>query len=673
MVSILLIDDNPNDRLLAIRELTKAFTDLIIEQVTEPKGLEQAISAGNFDLVVTDYRLRWNDGISVLRAIKERYPDIPVVMFTSSGNEEIAVEGMKAGLEDYVLKSPKHYFRLPVAVRSALEQAQQGQALKEAETRYSNLFDRVPIGLYRITSQGEILEANPALMQLWGYSQQQALLDAKTMDFHMSPETLQQWRELIERDSVVQNFETPLHTLDGKKIWVRHNARAIRDSDGKVLYYEGAIEDVTERKQVEEDRKALLTLEQKARAQAEAASRMKDEFLATLSHELRTPLNAILGWASLLRTRKLNETTIARALETIERNAKAQTQLIEDLLDISRITRGQLRVTLRPVDLILVIDAAIEAVQPTAAAKAIELEKHYGLSGLGEQGQAVVVMGDSNRLQQVIWNLLTNAIKFTPPGGRVEVELSSVSSQLSVASSSKQTTDSRQQATDNYAQIQVKDNGEGISAEFLPHIFDLFRQADSTTTRSQGGLGLGLAIVRQLVEMHGGSVCADSPGIGQGATFTVRLPLLKSEGEKMKDEERFNSSLILRPSSLPLAGLQILLVEDEVDNREMLALSLEQHGAKVVAVSSAAEAKSAIALFEPNIIISDIAMSEEDGYTLMRQMRSQGKQMPAIALTAYARESDCAEAIASGFQRHISKPIDPEELITVVADLVGRG
>ncbi len=335
MVSILLIDDNPDDRLLAIRELNKAFADLLIEQITDAPSYEQILAVGNFDLVVTDYRLRWNDGIAVLRAIKARYPAIPVVMFTNSGNEEVAVEAMKAGLDDYVIKSPKHYFRLPVAVRSALEQAQQRQALKEAETRYSELFDRVPVGLYRITLEGQILEANPALVQLLGYANPQALQDIKNINFHLEAKARQQWRQQMECDDTVQDFEMQLRTLEGKVIWVRHNSRAIRDRNCKILYYEGAIEDITERKQVEEDRKALLAREQAARAQAEAASRMKDEFLATLSHELRTPLNAIQGWANLLRSRKLDEATTARALETIERNAKIQTQMVEDLLDIA--------------------------------------------------------------------------------------------------------------------------------------------------------------------------------------------------------------------------------------------------------------------------------------------------------------------------------------------------
>ena len=675
MIRILLIDDNPDDRLLAIRELSRGFPDLMVEQIAEAKDLDQALSKNYFDLVVTDYRLRWSDGIAVLQAIKARYPDLPVVMFTNSGNEEIAVEGMKAGLDDYVLKSPKHYFRLPIAVRSSLEQARQRQALKEAETRYSSLFDGVPVGLYRITAQGQILDANPALVQLLGYSDRQALLAVKTIDFQVDAEARRQWREQMEREDLVRDFETQVRAKDGRMIWVCHNARAVRDREGKVLYYEGAIEDVTERKQAEEERKALLAREQAARAEAEAANRMKDEFLATLSHELRTPLNALLGWATLLRNRKFNEATTARALETIERNAKAQSQMIEDLLDVSRIISGKLRLQFRPVDLVLVIEAAIDAVRLAADAKDIELKTVYEPSEVRTQGKEALVMGDSNRLQQVVWNLLSNAIKFTPAGGRVEVR-------LSVVSDESQRTPGGTPGTINYAQIQVSDTGQGISADFLPYLFDRFRQADSTITRSHGGLGLGLSIVRQLVELHGGTVCADSPGVGQGATFTVHLPLL----EKVRSEQVRRSQLragfpapsqtgveeLEDSSPITLKGLQVLVVEDEADTREMLMMALEQYGAKVTAVASAAEARSAMALAQPDVLVSDIGMPEEDGYALIRQLREQGKKMPAIALTAYARESDCAEALAAGFQQHVSKPIEPAELAAVVAQLAEK-
>ena len=671
MVHILLIDDTPDDRLLAIRELRRVFPALSVEEITEAQGLERLLSLGNFDLVITDYRLRWSDGIAVLRAVKAKSAEIPVVMFTNSGNEEVAVAAMKAGLDDYVIKSPQHFFRLPLAVRAVLEQAQQRQALKAAETRYSRLFDRVPVGLYQITPQGQILAANPALLQLLGYAEHQALPEVNAVDLHMELKVKRRWQEMMARDRVVRNLETPLQTVDGSTIWVRHNAKAIRNQQGEVLYYEGAVEDITDRKQVEEERKALLAREQAARAQAEAANRMKDEFLATLSHELRTPLNAVLGWANLLRSRQLNPATTARALETIERNARAQNQMIEDLLDISRVIRGKLRLTMSPTDLSLVVEAALEAVRPIAAAKTISLEKFYSPPATGLPEPSMIVSGDASRLQQVAWNLLTNAIKFTPVGGKVEVHLF---------------VDQPQEASScpaPFVCIQVKDTGQGISAEFLPYIFEYFRQADSSSTRSQGGLGLGLAIVRQLVEMHGGGVCADSLGIGQGATFTVRLPLLvEVNHQQTKDSQQellLNAPLA---SSVPLAslassaptlqGLQVLLVDDEVDTREMLVTTLEFSGASVTAVDSVAAAKSAIALSLPDLLVSDIAMPEEDGYALINYLQTQGIQIPAVALTAYASESDRQTAIIAGFQRHLAKPVVPEQLIAVVAELVAN-
>ncbi|HCF28241.1 MAG TPA: hybrid sensor histidine kinase/response regulator [Cyanobacteria bacterium UBA11049] len=694
VLRILLIDDNPDDRLLAIRELNRAFDDLIIEEIAEAPVYELAIAAGSFDLVVTDYKLRWNDGISVLRAIKACYPTIPVVMFTNSGDEEVAVEAMKAGLNDYVIKSPKHYFRLPIAVRSALKQARDRTARKQAETRYSELFERVPVGLYRITPEGQILEANAALVQLLGYANSEALLETKSLSLHMDAEVMQQWRERIERDDLVGDFETQLRTHDNRIIWVLHNAKAIRNAEGKVCYYEGAIENITERKQMEQERQALLACEQAARAAAEAASRMKDEFLATLSHELRTPLNAILGWATLLRTRKFNADATARALEIIERNAKAQAQMIEDLLDISRIIRGKLRLSFHPVNLISVLNAAIDVMKPAATAKNISLElllepsilemgemgKAGGTRGLGDfsilslttdrglltTDDSLLVLGDANRLQQVFWNLLTNAIKFTANGGKVEVRVSVV-----MGNSNEPSITDYQLPITSYAQIQVADTGQGITPEFLPYVFDYFRQADSSSTRSQGGLGLGLAIVRQLVEIHGGTVCAESQGDGLGATFTVKIPLVETAEEAVEAE----GEKPLATDLLPLDGVRILVVEDEVDTRELMKILLEECGAKVAAASSAAQAKQAIADLEPDepdIMISDIAMPEEDGYQLMRQLRAQGKQMPAIALTAYARDSDVQIAIAAGFQHHLSKPIEPDALIALVAELVGR-
>ncbi|MEH1924602.1 hybrid sensor histidine kinase/response regulator [Nostoc sp.] len=374
--------------------------------------------------------------------------------------------------------------------------------------------------------------------------------------------------------------------------------------------------------------------------QAQEANRIKEEFLAIVSHELRTPLNSMLGWVQLIRNRKLDERTTSNALETIERNAKLQRKLIEDILDISRIVQGQIRLNIHKVDLLPVIQAAIEAVHPTSEIKGIQVESNLD-SSVGQ------VMGDAERLQQVVWNLLSNAVKFTPSGGRVEVHLEQVNSNV---------------------QITVSDTGKGISTDFLPYMFERFRQADSTTTRVDNGLGLGLAIVHHLVEMHSGTVYAVSEGEGQGATFTVLLPLLEPQAKQLiKESEVKIDNLSL------LDGLQILLVDDNADTRELIAFILEQSGARVTAASSVNEALEALGRLQPDILVSDIGMPDEDGYSLIRKVRAQEAEqkgkIPAVALTAFARDEERRLALQAGFQVHLSKPIEPEELVKVVANL----
>ncbi|MEH2384013.1 MAG: PAS domain S-box protein [Nostoc sp.] len=470
------------------------------------------------------------------------------------------------------------------------------------------------------------------------------------------------------------------------------------------------------------ERASLIASLQQQTEQLQEANRMKDEFLGILSHELRSPLNAILGWAQLLQRSKLNETLMARAVETIERNAKAQTQLIEDLLDISRMIRGKLQLNVRTCNLVPMIESAIETVSLAAQSKEIDLRfslipaketrnappgilpvdtlapnSDLGLginpenlesseaesqsnqdspenlesseaqsqtnqdsedSNLSENSQ-FLVSGDFERLQQIIWNLLSNAIKFTPVGGRVEVQLSVVTGQ------------EKQQTTDKYAQIQVIDTGIGISPDFLPYVFDRFRQADSSSTRSYGGLGLGLAIVSHLVELHGGTIHANSPGKEQGATFTVKIPLLKSPP--------FCPSAPLHLSgSVPfsLFGVRVLVVDDQADTREFITTVLQQYQAEVHAVASVPEALHLITQWKPDVLVSDISMPQEDGYSLIRKLRSQppelGGNIPAAALTAYARAEDRMRAIQEGYQLHLPKPIEAAELATVVASLVGR-
>ncbi|WP_437678317.1 response regulator [Sorangium sp. So ce131] len=391
------------------------------------------------------------------------------------------------------------------------------------------------------------------------------------------------------------------------------------------------------RRALERERDALLENERKARADAEAANRLKDDFLATLSHELRTPLNAILGWAQLLRSESVAPSLQRLALEVIERNAKAQAQLIEDLLDVSRLSSGQLALAVRDVDLGRAVQAAVDAIRPAAAARQVELRVVL-------DPQAVPVAGDPERLQQVAWNLLSNAVRFTPAGGRVEVAVT---------------------REGNTARLEVRDTGEGISPGFLPHIFDRFRQEDSSMTRAHGGLGLGLSIVRQLVELHGGAVRAESDGKGRGATFTVTLPV------------RQPSSRAAAPGrpreAVQLDGVRVLVVDDDDDARELVSYVLEDRGAEVVTASSAEEALRLIRAQPPHLLLSDIGMPGMDGFELIRRVRAlppeEGGVVPAIALTAYAGVEDSRKAMREGYQMHLPKPVSASRLLRIIADL----
>jgi PAS domain S-box-containing protein len=437
------------------------------------------------------------------------------------------------------------------------------------------------------------------------------------------------------------------HFVTGDRIPVFYNLFAVKDAKtGAAIALATVTRDFRAQQRIETERSALLVREQEARQQAEAASRMKDEFLAVVSHELRSPLNGILGWSRLLRTRKLDPDKTEQALASIERNAQAQTQLIEDLLDISRIIRGKVRLTLRPLSLVPVIQAALDTVRPTASTKSIQIETQLDAS-------AGLVLGDADRLQQVVWNLLSNAVKFTPDHGQVTVRLAQVESRV---------------------HLQVTDTGQGIEPDFLPHVFDRFRQADATTTRTQGGLGLGLAIVRNLVELHGGKVSAESAGSGQGATFSVELPLLLNADSPPATASAPSPNLPITADSL--AGVRVLVVDDEADTRDFMVTTLEQFGAVVTAAVSVSEALEHFQQHRPDVLLSDIGMPTADGYALIRQIRSlppeAGGQVPAAALTAYVRGDDRLQALAAGFQLHVPKPIEPIRLLHVVAQLAGR-
>jgi signal transduction histidine kinase/ActR/RegA family two-component response regulator len=406
---------------------------------------------------------------------------------------------------------------------------------------------------------------------------------------------------------------------------------------------------INELKRSEEEREKILLREQYARSEAEAANRIKDQFLATLSHELRTPLTAIIGWAGLLRSTDLDPDLRGQALETVERNARTQAQLIDDLLDVSRIVSGKLLLDVTEVELDKVVASAINVVRPAADAKAISItyDKEPGRN---------FIKGDAARLQQIVWNLLSNAVKFTPEGGSVGIRL---------------------ERSGSHIKLSINDTGKGIATDFLPHVFDRFRQADSTTTRNYGGLGLGLAIVRHLVELHGGTVSAESGGEGRGATFSTTFPILAVSTELQSAETAFDAREGKASNSrCELEGLRVLVVDDEPDTRHVISAVITKSGAEVKTCASVAEALEMLKLWKPDILMSDIGMPDEDGYSLIRKVRAlsveSGGLIPAAALTAYARDDDRERALEAGFQMHVAKPIGSKELIATVAGLAGR-
>ncbi|MDX2230555.1 MAG: response regulator [Leptolyngbyaceae cyanobacterium bins.349] len=816
MLRILLIDDNADDRALAIRVLSQEFPNAQITEITNAEELTQALGGGGFDIVVTDYLLRWSDGIQVLQRIKSDHPNCPVVMFTNSGSQEIAVEAMKSGLDDYVIKSPQRLVRLAIAVRRAYERAEERRKSDRLELQLQSLLNQLDVGVFRSTLDGQIVEVNAAFLKLLDVetlAEAQAiqlaelfdssldivqLLERLKQDGHLPAQEIQLrrangstvwvwWSKTLNRidhetfiDSLVEDitsrkqaelllqflaeagailsssldYETTLTQVTqlvvpqiadwcaidliepnqtvrrtvlthqdpqkvklGKELQERYpvdlnasqgvgrvletgkterypiisdeqlvtnardaeHLRILRElglksaiivplqAHGRIL---GAItfvsaesgrvysltdqilaEELARRAALAIDNAHLYEVAQQERVTAQSASRLKDEFLATLSHELRTPLNAILGWSRMLRTSKLNPAIINNALETIERNAKLQTQLVEDILNVSNIINGKLRLNVRPISLIPVIYNALEPLEAAINAKGITIETHLDDS-------VGFVAGDSDRLQQVIWNVLSNAVKFTPGGGQIEIHLEQV---------------------DTGAQIRIWDTGIGIKADFLAHVFERFSQADGSTTRKYGGLGLGLAVARHLIELHGGSIQAASAGEGQGTTFTIRLPLLPESSQPLAVEQSFlqaNEQSAAISNRMILDGLRILLIEDEEDGRELVTFVLQSYGADVIAVSSVSDALQEFAQQIPDLLISDISMPNENGYDLIFQVRSltpaQGGQIPAIALTAYASEEERQQAIYAGFQAHISKPIEPDDLATKVAALLGK-
>jgi signal transduction histidine kinase len=599
-VNILLVDDYP-ENLLAL-EATLGYLDQNIIKANSGREALKLLLNQDFAVILLDVHMPDMDGFETAALIREREKsqNIPIIFLTAMHKGEGQVfKGYSLGAVDYIFKPFE-----PEILKAKVS---------------------VFIELYKKTEE---------------IKRQAELLQSKNQELDSTNRAIVQLYNEIEK----KNDELEMRVQQRTSELARTN--------------EELFGEIAERKHAEEERTQLLISEQKAREQAEAANRAKDEFLATVSHELRTPLTSILGWVRLLRSEEIDKAAFARGLETIERNAKSQAKLIEDILDVSRIISGKLRIEVRPMDLVPIIEMAIDAVRPAAEAKAINIRTSLDAGGL--------LRGDPNRLQQVVWNLLSNAVKFTPGGGEIYVQL---------------------KQGDAHARIIVSDNGNGINPDFLPFVFDRFSQAEAHITRRHGGLGLGLAIVRHLVEMHGGTIHVESPGEGQGAAFTVELPLSSVDLVETPVMESQSEHSVTQPGE-PLSGsqagealeglpslndLRILLVDDHPDTLQVLTMALAQAGAEVKACSSATEAFKTLEEWNANLLVSDIGMPDEDGFSLIRKVRALepelGGTMPAIALTAHASAADRIRVLSMGFQVHISKPVEPVELIITIARL----
>ncbi|WP_197064952.1 hybrid sensor histidine kinase/response regulator [Leptolyngbya sp. KIOST-1] len=546
--------------------------------------------------------------------------------------------------------------------RREAEREKTAAALAENESRLQCFVNANVVGILYGDAQGYIYKANDELLRIIGYSRTE--LEAGNIHWaSITPPESMPLDEYAIAESRAKGACTPYEKeylrKDGSRVPVLIGYSQVGETREETIAF---VLDLSALKAAEAQQEILLRREQQARAEAERANRVKDEFLTILSHELRTPLNPILGWVRLLQTRQLSAAKTAQALATIERNAKLQAQLVDDLLDMAKILRGKLRIDPRPVDLNAVVESAIDTVRPAATAKFISLSYAVeqappnaapstpdgaATATATDQGLRFQVTGDKARLQQVVWNLLSNAVKFTPEGGQVEVGLSQ---------------------GDRQVDITIKDNGKGIKPEFLPRLFELFRQEDISITRQYGGLGLGLSIVRYLVEAHGGTVAANSPGEGLGATFTVSLPLLKTEAPL--DAPPGTPQPLPGPS---LGGIRLLVVDDHPATLDLLATLLKQQGATVLTAASALEAMEKLESFRPDLLISDIGMPIADGHTLIQAIRAlpadQGGQVPALAFTSYCQDSDYQQTRTSGYQRHIAKPLEIDQLIEAIVDM----
>jgi PAS domain S-box-containing protein len=542
----------------------------------------------------------------------------------------------------------------PERILLGVEDVTERKEAEMARARLAAVVESSNDAIYAIDLDGIITSWNQGAERLYGYTAHEAV--GQSIKMLVPPERSSEEAGLLERlrsDERIEHFETARRRKDGTVVDVSLTTSPVKNDRGEVIGASKIAHDITDRKRADEAIRAALEQESAARAEAELANRLKDEFLATVSHELRSPLNSIVGWSRMLSEKRLDEEKSAHALEVIQSSARAQNQLIGDLLDVSRIIAGKSRLEMSMVELPPIIEAAIDVMRPAADAKQIRLVSALD-PGAGQ------VLGDADRLQQVVWNLLSNAVKFTPEEGEITIRL---------------------ERKGAHVRLTVSDTGEGIEPEFLPFVFDRFRQFEGRPARTHGGLGLGLAIVRHLVEAHGGTVSAASRGRGHGATFTVTLPLARARKESSEvGGDRLAAAGEVPQSRAPLPDhlrdLRVLVVEDEPEARNLLSMTLMSYEAEVRDCASAAEALQILDEWRPDVLVSDIGMPVEDGYELMRKVRAReperGGLLPALALTAYARAEDARRALEAGYQAHVPKPVAPDELATVVASLAGR-
>ncbi|MDB5319653.1 MAG: sensor hybrid histidine kinase [Phycisphaerales bacterium] len=635
---ILVVDDNPAGRYSTSRILRAAgFT--VTEAATGLDGLKNVADA---DAVVLDVNLPDIDGFEVCRRIRAQRQTsrVPVIHLSATFVKDVdKVQGLEAGADGY-LTHPVEPPVLVATINAFLRARRAEDEMRQSEAKFRAIFDHALSGILLVSEDLACLEANPAMCHMVGRPRE-GIIGQHLSDFVPTESSIVA-RDLGLRGAWRGTF--PLTRQDGSRVELEWNISA-HSVPGVRL---AIVTDITERQGHETERERLLMNERRAREDAERANRLKDDFLATLSHELRTPLNAIVGWSEILRSGKLSDKELAEAVEAIDRNARAQSQLISDLLDVSRITSGMFRLDVRPMDLAETINDALEALVNAVQAKEINLQRDL-------HRDASAIVGDPQRIQQVLWNLVNNAVKFTPRGGTINVTLDRENS---------------------HARITVTDTGQGINADFLPYIFERFRQEDATSKRNQGGLGLGLAIVKHLVEMHGGTVSAQSEGEGQGSSFVVRLPVaaMKPEAEAMIVRSATSAAAAPAPAFSPMAlrGVRVLVVEDDEDARTLLKRSLVKAGAEVADAASVKVALDLLSTFRPTVLLSDVGMPDLDGYDLIREVRARGLtagDLPAIALTAFARNEDETRSLEAGFQVHLSKPVDQNKLVETVASI----